>query len=63
MDSFEIYKDKENNIEVEVYFDDEFVWLSQNQIAALFGHSKQNVSLHISNIYKEKELNRSSTVK
>jgi len=63
MDSFEIYKDEENNIEVEVYFDDESVWLNQNQIASLFGHTKQNVSLHISNIYKERELSRSSTVK
>ncbi|MBL8017514.1 MAG: virulence RhuM family protein, partial [Ignavibacteria bacterium] len=63
MNSVEIYRDQESKIEVEVSFDDDSVWLSQNQIAALFGQTKQNISLHISNIYREKELARGSTVK
>lgn len=63
MNSVEIYRDQESKIEVEVSFDDDSVWLNQNQIAALFGQTKQNISLHISNIYKERELTRGSTVK
>jgi prophage maintenance system killer protein len=59
----EIYKTTDNNIEVEVKFDQETVWLTQQQMAALFDQTKQNVSLHINNCYKEGELIRNSTVK
>lgn len=43
--------------------EEETVWLSQQQMVELFQVTKQNVSLHISNIYKEGELEKSSTVK
>ena len=36
--------------------EDETVWLTQAQMAELFQTSKQNVSLHTNNIFKEKEL-------
>lgn len=39
------------------------VWLSQQQMAELFQNTKQNISLHIRNIYKEGELKESTTVK
>src|ERR1700722_9044889 len=39
------------------------VWLNQNQLAELFDTSKQNISLHIVNILKEKELAENSVVK
>lgn len=63
MNKIEIYKDKGKNVEVEVRFEDDSVWLNQNQMSALFNQSKQNISLHIANIYKEKELSGTSTVK
>jgi len=37
------------------------VWLSQAQMAELFETSSDNISLHLKNIYKEQELNESST--
>lgn len=43
--------------------EDETVWLTQNQMADLFEATKQNISLHIHNIFKEQELTDSSTVK
>ena len=42
----------------EVRLDDETVWLTQAQMAQLFQTTKQNVSLHTNNIYKENELER-----
>jgi hypothetical protein len=53
----------EKHVQLEVRIEDESVWLSQMQMAELFNSTKQNISLHINNIYKEKELDQSSTVK
>ncbi len=50
-------------IQLEVRVQNESVWLSQQQMAELFESTKQNISLHINNIYKEGELQRSATVK
>ena len=58
----EIYKTKEGNTQIEVKFEDDSVWVTQQQLASLFMQTKQNVSLHI-NIFKEKELSRVSVVK
>lgn len=63
MSKIEIYKTDDGNSEVEVYFEGNTVWLSQQQIALLFEQTKQNISLHINNCYKEGELNKNSTVK
>ncbi|MDE6226285.1 MAG: virulence RhuM family protein [Muribaculaceae bacterium] len=46
-----------------VRVEDESVWLSQAQMAELFLATKQNVSLHIRNIFKEGELDEKATVK
>ena len=43
--------------------EDESVWLTQAQMAELFQATKQNISLHIRNIYKEGELEEAATVK
>jgi hypothetical protein len=43
--------------------DGDTVWLSQAQMADLFQTTKQNISLHVNNCFKEGELERSSTVK
>jgi len=48
---------------IEVKFDEDTVWLTQAQMAELFNQTKQNISLHINNCYREKELNKNSTVK
>lgn len=48
---------------IEVQSDGETVWLTQAQLAELFGTSKQNISLHIQNIFQESELSREATVK
>ena len=48
---------------IEVRNDEETVWLTQQQMAALFNQTKQNISLHINNCFKEKELDVISVVK
>ena len=48
---------------IEVRNDEETVWLTQQQMAALFNQTKQNISLHINNCFKEKELEVISVVK
>ena len=59
----EIFQGENNEINVEVKFDEETVWLSQAQMVELFGQTKQNISLHISNCFKEKELDKIRVVK
>lgn len=60
---FEIYKTVDNEVVIQVEFEQDTVWLSQNQMAELFNQTKQNISLHINNCYKEGELDRVATVK
>ena len=59
----EIYKTKDNHTEIKVVLEQDTVWLSQDQMVQLFHSTKQNISLHISNIFKEGELNSASTIK
>ena len=53
----------DETIKLEVRLENETVWLTQQQMADLFETTKQNVSLHISNVFKEEELSPTSTVK
>ena len=48
---------------LEVQLREETVWLTQAQVVLLFKKTKQNISLHISNIFKEGELHKNSVVK
>lgn len=57
-----IYQPNER-LKLDVRVENETVWLTQVQMAELFASTKQNISLHISNIYKEVELDNLSTVK
>ena len=50
-------------VKLEVRLEDETVWLTQNQMAELFQSTKQNISLHTNNIFKEKELDMDAVVK
>lgn len=58
-----LYQSNELPERIEVRLEDETVWLTQQQMATLFMQTKQNISLHINNCFKEKELEKSSTVK
>ena len=60
---FLIYISENGNTKIDVRFENETVWLTQIQIADLFQTTKQNISLHINNIFKEEELEENSTVK
>jgi hypothetical protein len=57
-----IYKIKEDDISIEVKLENDTVWLSLNQISELFERDKSVISRHISNVFKEGELDRISTV-
>ena len=56
-----IYQTPDGGINIEVLYANENIWLSQKRMAELFGCSTDNISLHLKNIYKEKELDESST--
>jgi len=58
-----MYQTEDGKTKIEVRMEDETVWLTQVQMAELFQTSKQNISLHINNIFKEGELNELSVVK
>ena len=58
-----IYKTPMGNTQVQVRLDEETVWLTQQQLAELFQTTKQNISLHLKNIFKEGELAEPATVK
>lgn len=63
MNQIEIYQTKDKKTQIDVTFEEDTVWLTQQQMAVLFVQTKQNISLHINNCYREKELFRKATVK
>ena len=60
---FIFYQTEDQQTRIQVRVENETVWLAQIQMADLFQTTKQNVSLHIQNIFKEKELREDSVVK
>ena len=58
-----IYQADDGTTKIDVKLEDETVWLSQQQMADLYDTTKQNISLHIKNIFDEEELDINSTVK
>jgi len=58
----DIYKIENGETEISVKLEDETVWLSLNQMVKLFQRDKSVISRHISNTFKEKELDRNSVV-
>jgi len=56
-----LYKNKNGNIKIDVLLEDETVWLTQDQMAILFGKGRSTVTEHILNVYKENELEQNST--
>jgi len=58
-----IYQTEDGKIKIDVRFQNETVWLTQQLMAELFQTTKQNISLHVQNIYEEGELMPKATVK
>jgi len=58
-----LYRPNEAAEHIEVRLENETVWLNQTQMAMLFGQTKQNISLHNNNCFKEGELEPDSVVK
>ena len=59
----EIFQGANNEINVEVKFEEDTVWLTQAQIIKLFNGSKSNISEHIKYIFESEELAENSTVR
>jgi hypothetical protein len=60
---FLIYSTPNNQVRVDVFIEDETVWLTQKAIGELFGVVKSTISEHLSNIYETNELTREATVR
>ncbi len=58
-----LYQTEDGQTKIDVRLENETVWLNQKQMVELFQTTKQNVSLHIQNIFKEGELDENSVVK
>lgn len=58
-----IYQDDNGLVKVNVRFADEDVWLTQGQLAEIYDTTQENISMHISNIYKDGELEQNRTYK
>lgn len=58
-----IYQNREGDIKIDVRLEDETVWLTQDQMAVLFGKAKSTISEHIKNIFSEGELDENVVVR
>ena len=61
LNSIEIYRSKDGTVQLNVKLKNESVWLTQSQMAELFGVDRTSIVRHIRNIYKSEELDESST--
>lgn len=57
------YETSDWKIKIWVLFDNENIWLTQKMMAELFETTPQNITLHLRNIYNEKEVYEDSTCK
>ena len=57
-----IYQSSDGAIRIDATLVNDSIWLSLNQISALFKRDKSVINRHINNIFKERELDRSATV-
>lgn len=57
-----LYKNSDGTIKIDVQLLDDTVWLSRNQMALLFNRDVKTIGKHINNVFKEEELDQSSTV-
>lgn len=61
-DSIVIYQSTDGETTIDVKFLDETIWLTQRQIAELFGTKVPAISKHLKNIFASGELNRDTTI-
>ena len=59
----EIYQAQDGTTQVEVRFENDTVWLSQAQMAMLFGKDIRTINEHITNIFDDEELEKESTIR
>ncbi len=58
-----LYQDENDITRVSVRFADEDLWLTQSQLAEIYCTTQENISMHISNIYADHELEANRTYK
>ena len=58
-----LYRTPDERVEIQLHAFDGTVWLTQKEIAELFNATKSNISMHLKNIFEEKELSQDSVVK
>ena len=63
LENFVIFQTDDGNVNIDVFFHNDNLWLTQKLMATLFETTKQNISLHLNNIFKEAELQENSVVK
>lgn len=63
LSNFVIFQTEEGKVNIDVFFAYETLWLTQKVMADLFDTTKQNISLHLKNIFDEGELEEDSVVK
>lgn len=56
-----IYQSEDGGVRIDVRLEEQTVWLTQQQMADLFGSSRTNVVEHIKHIYEDEELNEETT--
>ena len=57
----EIYRSQDGSVQLNVKLENETVWLTQSQMAELFGRDRTVITRHINNCYKEGELDKNIT--
>ena len=58
-----IYEGPDGKVKIDVRLQEETVWLTQDQMALLFGKAKSTINEHIKNIFKEGELGEEQVIK
>jgi hypothetical protein len=56
-----LYTTPNGQVKVEIYLQNQTIWISQQKIADLFGVDRSVITKHLANIYTENELNKNST--
>src|ERR1700761_9182683 len=60
---FIFYRGEDGNIHAQVILGDNSVWVSQKTLSEIFGTSRENVTIHLKNIFIDKELDENSVCK
>ena len=58
-----IYQNEKGDTKIDVFFQDDDIWLTQGSLADLYQTSTQNITMHIKNIYEDGELSEATTCK